>query len=127
MTPRPRLVERPAADSGAEVLRCVRELVMLAVPELRGLERGACDLVDVAAAVPASRRVLFRACRDGAIVGASRVGRRWLAPRSSIDEWLRSRGPRLVPAAPADDDDDELEALRQSLARPDRRPRRGRS
>jgi len=120
------LVERNAAhDAAGELLALLERLVDARLATRQA--RGDGDLVDVASAIPASRRVLFAACRDGAIVGASRVGRRWIAPRSSIDEWLRSRGPRLVPAAPADEGDDELEALRQSLARPDRKPRKGRA
>lgn len=78
------------------------------------------ELVDVLAHVPGPRRATMRACRDGAIVGASRVGRRWLARRAAVDAWLRTLGPRLVPAA---DDDDEaaLGELAARIARGGRR------
>jgi hypothetical protein len=61
----------------------------------------------------------MRACRSGAIVGAVRVGRRWLAPRASVQAWLRSMGPRSL-TTPKDGGDD-LEPLRAALARPARR------
>jgi hypothetical protein len=72
-------------------------------------------LVDVANAVPTSRRSLYAACRRGEIDGAVRVARRWLAPKASLDTWLRARGPRLVTSTPEEEDDD-LEPLRRRLA-----------
>src|ERR1700722_7251198 len=71
----------PADEVGAEVLRLFRTLVLLAVPEL-GLERhGRDELVDVVDTVPAPKRAVMRACRNGEVAGAARVGRRWLASR----------------------------------------------
>ncbi len=83
--------------------------------ELAACEPGADGaLVDVLRAVPASKRSILRACRLGEIAGAAKVGRRWLAPQSSIDAWLRARGPRVVKAA---HDEDDLEDLRRELSR----------
>ena len=75
------------------------------------------DLVDVLEAVPGPRRSIMRACREGRIAGAVRVGRRWLAPRAAVDAWLRSMAPQLVRVGAADDD---LEDIRRSLALPAR-------
>jgi hypothetical protein len=87
----------------------------MAVPELTRRADEA-DLVDVVQAVPAPKRVLMRACRTGEIIGACRVGRRWLASRAAVESWLRAHGPRLV-AAPSKDAD-ELDYLRSALAVP---------
>jgi len=70
-------------------------------------------LVDIAAAVPGPKRTLYAACRRGELPGAARVGRRWLAPRASIDSWLRGKGPRLVEAPK--NDGDGLEHVRLRL------------
>jgi Helix-turn-helix domain len=109
-------VSRVPADSGAEVVvNLIVSILAPRVAELLGQQARSDALVDLALVVPGSRRSLYRACRAGEIAGAARVGRRWLAPRASLDAWLRARGPRLVPAH--DDADDELEPLRRSLGR----------
>lgn len=74
-------------------------------------------IVDVCAVVPAPRRAVQRACREGKIAGAKKNGRAWLAKRSAIDAWLAEGGSRTSAlATPAnDEEDDELNALRSSL------------
>lgn len=122
---RARLLALPqshGADPAAGVLRSLAEALFPHIRELCELERRERELVDVLRTVPGPPRTLMAACRDGYIVGASRVGRRWLASRAAIDAYLRERGPRPV-AAP---DDDELEAVRRRLAAPSA-PRRARS
>jgi hypothetical protein len=69
-------------------------------------------LVDVLATVPGTRRTILRACRRGAIHGAAKVGRRWVARRTSVDAWLGT-----LTVLPCSNDDDEFEELRRSLAR----------
>ena len=101
----------PGEALGAMAVALAPYLIPLIVEALGGAPKAA--LVDVAAAVPARKRTLYAACRRGEIAGASRVGRRWLAPRASLDAWLASRGPRLVPAL---EEADELESVRQRLA-----------
>lgn len=93
------------------------------VAELLANEAHGGQLVDVVRAVPAPKRAVMRACREGRIAGAVRVARRWLAPRQSIETWVRSMGPRAVPAPKGEQDD--LEEARASLARPGRRRRAG--
>jgi len=108
----------PAASTAA-----LQALAVALLPHLRQLlvddHRGG-DLVDVLVTVPGPKRTMMAACRRGDIAGAVMVGRRWLAPRAEVEAWLRARGPRLVPDP--DGDDDDLEAVRRSLATPGRRP-----
>jgi hypothetical protein len=120
----PQLVEvsktRRTADSSA--LRILALALLPYIEELLSVQRQNDGLVDVCGAVPGPRRTIMAACRRGDIVGAVRVGRRWLAPRAGIDTWLRARGPRNVPSPHGDEDD--LESVRRSLATPGRRRRR---
>ncbi len=109
----------------SEALRAMATaLAPLLVPLILEALRGATSapLVDIAAAVPASRRSLYRAARAGEIAGAVRVARRWCAPRESLDAWLRARGPRLVEAP--EDERDELERVRARLAAGNRKSQR---
>jgi hypothetical protein len=121
----PRLIEVSKTDLGArdtDSSTAMRVLAVALIPhllELFSAQRGDEHLVDVCAAVPGPRRTIMAACRRGDISGAVRVGRRWLAPRTGIDAWLRARGPRVVPAPGGEDDD--LESVRRSLAMPGRR------
>jgi hypothetical protein len=93
-------------------------------PYLRELllaEQDAKSLLDVAQAVPLSRRALFAACRRGDLVAVKR-GRHWVATRAAIDDWLRLGAPHVVPAS---SEDDGLDEVRRSLMRPETRgPRR---
>jgi hypothetical protein len=116
-----RLAPKPAPDAVADVLRGLALALAPHLVELLGAARVEAELVDVAAVVPLSRRVVYSACRRGDVAGAARVGRRWLATRAAVDAWLCSCGPRVV-ASPADDED-ELEATRRRLAAPGRRRR----
>ena len=107
------LALRPAPDAGAAALDALARVLAPRVAELLGAQREGAGLVDVCATVPGPKRRVMRACRTGG------RARRWLASRSSIEAWLRSCGPRAVPA-PTDDGGDGLEALRARLARPER-------
>ncbi len=78
-------------------------------------ERRSADLLDVLETVPGPRRSIMKAARSGKIRGAVRVGRRWLAPREAINDWLTRVGPRPLAAAKSEDVDDELEPLRRRL------------
>jgi hypothetical protein len=119
------LAARPGTDAGGDALRALAVALVPILQELLQVERTGAELVEVAAVVPLPRRAVCRACREGRVEGARRVGRRWLAARSAVDEWVRSCGPRVVP--PADDRaDDEVEAMLASLVRPSR-PRRRRA
>lgn len=115
----------PAPSADVEALRALaRALAPYMRQELRLEERDGEQIVDVAAVVPLPRRAVCTACRRGEIAGATKRGRRWLATRAAVDAWLRAGGPRLVsPTAEDADQDDELEDLRQELARPPRRRR----
>jgi excisionase family DNA binding protein len=104
----------PAPALEAQALDALAGLLAPRVARLLANDRFEGKLVDVAEAVPVSRRVLYRACRAGRIAGAVRVGRRWLAARDALDAWLRSCGPRAVAASDPDDSDD-LEPLRRRL------------
>lgn len=113
-----RLRVAPAVDE-ASAVRVLRSLAAALAPFLRehlDAERGDGAIVDVLEFVPGSRRTIQRACRTGAIEGARKVGRRWVATRGAIDGWLRSCGPRLVPST-AKRDGDDLESMRERLAR----------
>jgi hypothetical protein len=46
------------------------------------------DVVEHARAVP--RRSVLSACRAGAIDGASKKGKHWLARKSEVDRWLQT-------------------------------------
>jgi excisionase family DNA binding protein len=103
-----------APEPGADVLRA---LATALAPYLRKLlidEVNGAHLADVAEVVPLPRRSVYAACRRGDLTAVKR-GRRWLATRAAIDAWLRLGGPRLV-ASPSEADDD-LEKVRESLAR----------
>jgi hypothetical protein len=76
---------RAEDDVGAEMLRLFRMLVLLAVPELGPDSRVQSELVDVVDTVPAPRRAVMRACRNGEIAGAASVGRRWIATRAAVE------------------------------------------
>lgn len=114
-----------ANEPGAEVLRLLRTLVLLAVPELRLEQPGRDVLVDVVDTVPAPKRAVMRACRNGDVAGAARVGRRWLASRAAVDAWLLTKRPPAAIAPP--DSVDDLDELRRSLATPSRPRRRRRT
>ena len=113
------LVKGAPADAGAAALRSMAVALLPYLRELLEGEHRSEDLVDVVASVPAPKRTVMRACRTGAIAGASRVGRRWLAPRASVDKYLQARGPKAV--ANVSDEDDGLEALRRRIAAGGRR------
>ncbi len=98
----------PASDPAAVALDA---LAAALAPRVAALLSPRDELVDVAREVPASKRVLYSLCRRGEIGGAVRVGRRWLAPRASVDAWLRARGPRVV--APVEGEADVERALRR--------------
>jgi len=115
MSRRLALAERGPADAGAEALRVLAVALVPYMREFLAAENRGGELVDVLATVPAPRRTVTRACRTGAIAGAAKVGRRWLAARKDIDVWLRSIGPR--PLTKPNDGEDELEPLRRFLAR----------
>jgi hypothetical protein len=104
----------PRSVAAGDALAALAQVLVPYLKPLLATQQPAEPLVDVAKAVPTSRRSLYRACRGGEIDGAVRVARRWLAPRASLDAWLRARGPRLVPAAQQIEDD--LEGLRALLA-----------
>jgi len=104
------------ADAGAAALDALADALLPRLRARLAAEAHAGELVDVVATIPAPKRALQRACRTGAIVGATRVGRRWLAPRASVDAWLRAIGPR--PVAKAGDEGDALQRMRARLARP---------
>lgn len=126
MTRRLSIVARTPPEAGAEALALVRALVFGAVPEIEDLlaaDTRDAALVDVLDLLPgarlAERRAVQRACREGRIGGAAKIARRWRAPRVSIEAWMRDLGPRVVVPPPAEQDDG-LDALRASLARPTR-------
>lgn len=75
------------------------------------------ERVDVLQAVPGPRRATLAACRSGKIEGVAKIGRRWIAPRASVDAWLRTLGPRLLPSPVDADEDAELEELSRAIAR----------
>ena len=104
----------PAVDAVA-LVDLLAQLLAPRIMELLAHRAAASELVDVLSTVPGPRRSIMSACRRGAIVGAVRVGRRWLAPRASLDRWLQDLGPRTV--APVVDDEDELEPQRTRLDR----------
>ena len=127
---RPRLsvVPRSVADPAADALRGLAVALVPMLRELLDLERsgeGLVDVLDFTGSEKRGRRAALRACRQGRIEGAVKIGRRWRAPRASVESWLRSLGPRPVP--PADDDEgDDLERWRRVFtAEPTRRRRAG--
>lgn len=82
---------------------------------------------------PLGARLHCRACSSGAIAGARKVGRKWLARASAIDAYITQRGrPASSPASPpANDveqellpDDDEIERELQAVGWTGRTPRR---
>ena len=120
MSRRLALVGAAKPDAEGEALRALAVALAPLLRDLLASEAHQSALVDVLASVPGPRRSVMGACRSGAIEGAARVGRRWLAPRSAVDAWLRSQRPRALPTA-KEGDGDELERLRARLARPARR------
>jgi len=117
--PKLTLVEQ-VADANIDAMRTLAvALAPFLLPLLREeLARGGAldELVDVVEHVPAPPRTLQAACRSGAIEGARKVGRRWIAPRVSVDAWMRAHGPRAAEKKGGARDD--LDALRDRWARP---------
>jgi hypothetical protein len=107
------LAPAPTADAAATALRALATALAPYLRELLLAEQDAKGLLDVAQAVPLSRRALFAACRRGDLVAVKR-GRRWLATRAAIDAWLRLGAARPVAGSC---DDDDLEEVRRSLMR----------
>jgi hypothetical protein len=65
-----------------QIRRIVRDEIATALRE-----RAAGDLV-AHADIPVPRRVSCAAAATGAVAGARKVGRRWLARRAAWDAWL---------------------------------------
>jgi hypothetical protein len=112
VTARPCAIARSSPSSDDVFQLLARAIAPCVAAELQRDEVGQ-GLVDLAKVVPAPKRLLYAAARRGEFPGAALVGRRWIAPRASIDAWLRARGPRAVQTAP---EVDELEPLRRQLA-----------
>lgn len=113
------LAQKPSADTDATALRSLAKALLPYLREVLVAETDAETLLDVAKAVPLSRRALFAACRRGELVSVKK-GRTWVASRAAIDAWLREGAPHTTSP-----DDDDLEEVRRSLLRsgPQRRPR----
>lgn len=120
LNPRLALALRPQPEAGAEAVRALALALLPHLREFLAAERSGEDLVEVAAVVPLPRRLVLAACRRGEVPAARKRGRRWLATRAAVDAWLRAKGPQGV-AAPVDENEDDLEPLRRSLARSGRR------
>ncbi|HEY2367447.1 MAG TPA: helix-turn-helix domain-containing protein [Polyangiaceae bacterium] len=95
-------------------MRALARVLKPYLDELNARDTSAAELLDVCEHIPAPTKTLHRACRAGRIVGACKVGRRWLATREAIDAFLRTQGPRL---AKPRDDGDELDEMRERIAR----------
>jgi hypothetical protein len=102
----------PETETESAALRALAGALLPYLREFIALEQRDRELVDVAATLPLPRRLLFRACRSGAIAGAARIGRRWLATRGAVEAWARSKSPP-VPGAY----EDHLQEMRKRLAR----------
>lgn len=117
--PKLRAVPPIVLDANAEVMRALAlALAPYLLPILREeLVRGAGGdaLVDVLEHVHAPKRTVMRACRTGAIDGATKIGRRWLAPKVSVDAWAQKLGPRVVKSDGAGDG--AFDDLRERIAR----------
>lgn len=108
-----RVVEPATEDLGVAGLRALARALLPYLKELLVQEQQAAELVDVVSFVPAAPRVIMRDCRNGKIVGARKVGRKWIAPRVAVEAWLRERGPRVVRRRK----DDGLDDLRARVAK----------
>ena len=119
--PRRKLGPAPSVETGcaAEAIRALAAALLPQLREFIATDRLAHELVDIATYVPGSKRVIMRAAREGRIANAARIGRRWIAPRASIEDWLRAQGPRVVERTNSNNDD--LDGLRIRLARQGRR------
>jgi hypothetical protein len=112
-------------EDGVEALRLLARALAPYLREIIAATLREHEVVDVLDLLPgvdkrqALRRTALRACREGQIAEASKIARRWVAPRASVEAWLRSHGPRPVTAATAEPEDD-LEEVRRSLSRPAR-------
>lgn len=96
-------------------LRPLAEALAPVVASLIQEQAAPTRLVDIVRVYPISRRLAYRACRQGRIPGAVRVARRWLAPPDAVETWLQAQGPR--PVAAVEDEGDDLDELRAALAR----------
>lgn len=82
-----------AAVARSLLLPLIREAVRLELEESRNGE--ADPLVDVADALPLSRRAAYALARSGKISGAAKVGKKWMARRSAVAALIERR-PRLA-------------------------------
>ncbi len=83
----------------ADVLKVLAQALAPYLADLLKSSEASADWVDVAAALPTSKRVLWRACRRGELP-ARRVKRRWLARRADLDAWIESHETGVRPASP---------------------------
>lgn len=60
------------------------------------------ELVDVTKALPMPKRSALALARSGAIRGAVKVGRVWMATRAALAAYLASRAPTMAPEAEAE-------------------------
>jgi hypothetical protein len=107
-----------AASSAPDLERALGELVAKAVDaRLRelGIAPGMVDpVVPVVGALPVKRTKATEICRSGAIEGAKRIGRVWVARRSAIDAYVASLP---APTAENDDEDEEHDEVDDELAK----------
>jgi hypothetical protein len=80
----------------ADVLKVLAQALAPYLADLLGRNEASADWVDVAAALPTSKRVLWRACRRGELP-ARRVKRRCLARRADLDAWIESHETGMAP------------------------------
>lgn len=116
-----RVAPTNARTSEDAALDALAEALAPRLARLLDRDRDGAEMIDVVKTIPASKRALMRACRSGAIVGAVRLARRWLAPRAAVEAWLRALGPRPIRPKPESDD---LDALRTRLTQPVARRKR---
>ena len=108
----------PNTPGAVDLLEVIAQVIAPRVGELLAAQRREEGLVDVAAFVGETKqRRIAGPCRNGSIAGACQVARRWRAPRAAVEAWLRTLGPRALPAGKSEPGDDGFETLRRRLAR----------
>jgi hypothetical protein len=85
----------------ADILKVLAQALAPYVADSLGRSEDSSDWVDVAAALPTLKRVLWRACRRGELPGR-RVKRRWLARRADLDAWIEAHETGMKAPSPVE-------------------------
>ena len=105
-----------AQDAAAELTRAIERIVDDKIK--RALAAVTADDLEPHTRQPVPTRIACEACSSGAVDGAKKIGRRWIAPRSAWRAWLDS----IAASPPSTGDVVHLDFVRAAARRAGGRP-----